>query len=347
MYFCNRFLVPILFFTFFTNYLCFSKMQKEEICLKEEFNKPSKKLNFVLGLCCLSLLIFTVYQRESDEVPVQLKDQFNPESLILNFLATYSMNFICTFFHELGHGLASKFLTGRIFNIHLGAGADDDPITLFECKGVYLDGFDPLVGFTKHFESKEFRKAVLKAYKEFFVSHQRELIDLNDDEIAKRFVESNELKTVLAEFKISDRNKVLINLAGGMCGIGANFLIKMVFGFVSNMIEQKEDNFLSNFRLALKKAFSLDQIYVNQLFNMLVPMNYSNNVRGDAVEVWRALGCSEGLIKGVSYLEPYLLMLVFVGLIFRDSGEKENRLFFDKVLIGLTNFFLQGYLNFN
>ncbi len=106
--------------------------------------------------------------------------------------------------------------------------------------------------------------------------------------------------------------------------------------------------FLQNFKNALFQSVTFDQIVINQLFNMLVPMKNANQLGSDAAKVWQELGVKNSTIQSVADIQPYLQMLAFIALSFKqaDSNTKDQRYIADKILIGLTNYFLQGFAQF-
>jgi hypothetical protein len=253
-----------------------------------------QKYNFVLGACLLSLSLL-LHELESDTIPDTLKRQFMPKNLATNFTSNYLMNFIVTFFHELGHGVAKKVLTGCDFKIHLGKNSNTVGMPILDSKYFAIDGLDSMAGFNT---------------------------------------------AGLGIKRYSPLQKILINLSGGVAGILGYFVLRTVIFLIS-------DN-SKNLKNIFYRAITLDQIVVNQVFNMIIPMLNGDCLVGDAVAVYRALGIKDGTIKNIANIEPYLAMLAFIALAFKKSSNNIDNFSFvaDKILIGLSNCFLQGYLQF-
>lgn len=277
----------------------------------------SLKNNIAIGACLLALIFLGVYQAQLDRMPEALKFQFKPQNLALNFASTYCMNFACTFFHELGHGIAKKILTGADFKIHLGKNSDGNNSDeraqpLIDSKYFSIDGLDPMAGFN-----------MLKSG------------------------ESEELK------EYTSLQKILINLAGGASAILGYYLLRTaifcVQNFcVSNFCVRDNISVLQNFKNALSQAITVDPIVIHHLFDMLVPMQSAGKLHGDAATVWQELGIKNSVIKSVADIQTCLQMLAFIALSFKqsDSDTTNQRYVADKILIGLANYFLQGFAQF-
>lgn len=267
------------------------------------------KNNVAIGACLLTLIFLGAYQAQIDQMPESLKSQFKPQNLALNFASSYCMNFACTFFHELGHGIAKKILTGSDFKIHLGknyAGKNSGGIglALIDSKYLSIDGLDPMSGFNSSESCK-----------------------------VKRYTPSQ---------------KILINLAGGASAILGYYLLRTFIFFIYNLYEQENTKILQNLKNAFSQAVTFDQIVLNQLFNMFIPMQNSDKFGSDAAKVWQELGVKNGITKSVADIQPYLQMLAFIALAFKqaDSNTRDERYIADKFLIGLANYFLQGFAQF-
>ncbi len=169
------------------------------------------KHNVAIGSCLLALMFLGVYQAQANQMPESLESQFKPENLALNFASTYCMNFACTFFHELGHGIAKKILTGSDFKIHLGKNfadknCDERDQSLINSKYLSIDGFDPMSGFNTS-ESDAQGKYKQKKY--------------------------------------TSLQKILINLAGGLSGILGYYLLRTAIFFIYNLCECENNNFFA------------------------------------------------------------------------------------------------------
>lgn len=144
--------------------------------------------------------------------------------------------------------------------------------------------------------------------------------------------------------KYNSMQKIFINLAGGLSGIIGYYLLRTLISFGSNLHAGKNDSAVQCFKNALLHSVTIDQIVVSQLFNMFIPMGDCS----DAVKVWQELGVKNSSIKTVADLQPYLAMLAHIALAFKqaNSGLYDKRHASDKVLIGLSNFFLHGFMQF-
>lgn len=273
---------------------------KTEICREA----VDVKDNFTAAACLLGIMFLLSYQAQIDHMPQSLRSQFVPKNLAINFASSYCMNFAATFFHELGHGVAKKMLTGCDFKIHLGKNSSGRTFPIIDSKDLSLDGFDPMSGFN----SSESNKNV----------------------------------------KYTSSQKILINLAGGVSGILGYYFLRTFIFFIYNLCEQENTHFSQNLGNALPQAVTFDQIVLNQLFNMLVPMQNANIFGGDAAKIWQELGIKKNIIKSVADLQPYLQMLAFIALSFKqaDSSVQDERYMMDKLLIGWANYFLQGFGQF-
>jgi hypothetical protein len=252
------------------------------------------KYNISMGACLLALMFLGVYQAKIDQMPESLKSQFRTQSMVLNFASSYCMNFACTFFHELGHGIAKRIITGRDFKVHVGGSYGSKKCGIIDLKYLSIDGFDPLVGFS----SSESYKAE----------------------------------------KYTSLQKIIVNLAGGVSGILGYYFLRAVIFFIHN----------HDFKNALSQSITIDQVVINQLFNMLIPMQNTNVLGSDAAKVWQELGVGENSIKYIADIQPYLQMLAFVALAFKQSASSvdDQRYIADKILIGFSNYFLQGFVQF-
>ncbi|MFH1253932.1 MAG: hypothetical protein V1646_00705 [bacterium] len=259
------------------------------------------KGNVAISACLLTLMFLGVYQAQVDQMPESLKSQFKPQNMALNFASTYCMNFTCTFFHELGHGIAKKILVDSDFKIHLGKNSSRITCPIIDSKYLSIDGFDPMSGFNS--------------------SESCNLV------------------------RYSSLQKILINLAGGASGILGYYFLRTFIFFIYNLYEQKNTRILQNLGNALSQAVVVDQIVLNQLFNMFIPMaQNSSQFGGDAAKVWQELGIKNNVIKSVADIQPFLQMFAFIALSFKQSGsdQTDQRYMADKILIGLANYFLQG-----
>ncbi|MFA6535421.1 MAG: hypothetical protein WCS92_04140 [Candidatus Babeliales bacterium] len=167
-------------------------------------------------------------------------------------------------------------------------------------------------------------------------------IDGFDPMVGYSSSESNKL------VKYTSSQKILINLAGGASGILGYYFLRTFIFFIYNLYEQENTQILQNLRNALSQAVTVDQVVLNQLFNMFIPMQNANVFGGDAAKVWQELGIKNSAIKSVADIEPCMQILAFIALSFKQakSDKADQRYIADKIFIGLANYFLQGFVQF-
>jgi hypothetical protein len=272
------------------------------------------KYNFTSGACLLTIMFMLCYQAQVDQMPDSLKSQFRPQNLALNFASTYFMNFACQFFHELGHGLAKKIVAGCDFKIHLGKCSSGD-----SSSGENSSGTAQALIDSKYLS-----------------------LDGFDPNLGFNTAESKSVK------KYTATQKIIINLAGGLSGIFGYYLLRTAIFFIQNNFTHRSNALSENFKNAFSHAITFDQIVLTQLFNMLIPMQNGDQLGGDAVKVWQELGVKDSSIKSVADIQPYLMMAAFVALAFKQANIKalDERYISDKILIGLSNYFFQGFAQF-
>ena len=148
--------------------------------------------------------------------------------------------------------------------------------------------------------------------------------------------------------KYTSLQKILINLAGGASGILGYYFLRTFIFFIYNFCEQENTQILQNLGNALSQAVTVDQVVLNQLFNMFIPMQNANVFGGDAAKIWQELGIKKNIIKSVADVQPYLQILAFIALSFKQakSNKADQRYIADKILIGLANYFLQSFVQF-
>lgn len=271
------------------------------------------KYNALCGACALFLIFLIVYECQVDHMPESLKAQFYPKNLALNFLSTYFMNFACTFFHELGHGVAKKILTGSDFKIHLGNEKNGEDQSIIDSKFLSIDGIDSLLGYN--------------------VANDKNL-------------------------KYNKLQKIIINISGGVSGILGYYLLRTIIFFVYNICDKNFDGSLFKketfgcfgiFKKSLFDAISFDQIVVKHLVDMLVPMqNDKGKLVSDAAKIWRDLGVKDANIHSIAKYQDSIAMLLSIIAVFKQANSNcfEKKYFADKILIGLANYFLQGFMTF-
>lgn len=148
--------------------------------------------------------------------------------------------------------------------------------------------------------------------------------------------------------KYSRLQKILINLSGGCAGMLGYCFIRAAIFLIYNFCNHENLSFTQNVKNAFLDAVALDQIVISQLFNMFVPMSFDGKLSGDAVAIWQAIGVKDSMIRSVADIQPYLMMLAFVALAFKqaESHVDDEHFVADKIFIGLSNYFLQGFFRF-
>ena len=317
---------------------------------------PGRYLKFVFCLCLAEAL----YLSANDQTQQGINSQLSFPSLSKNFLREYSSRAAVNFSHELGHALAAKIAGYQNIRVNLGSNSSGQVqkklLTLF---GVSLGGLDPNQGLTEWDapETKETSAAIermflrdIVAYAKKHAMNVKDVTAEQQKEILAKTLESDEVTALLMiEAKKNRGKNAYVMLAGGTFGLLAHFCIKFAYHAIAQACDaaRRAEGAGSILASACQEAINLDSIAVQQLFNMLMPYKTESGGRSDGAVFWEdCVGVSPAVTGVASEMAPYLERVAEMALAFKESKNPDAE-FHSKMLMGLLNHELRGYLRFH
>ncbi len=338
----------------FTNVLPTPPLSKPVIPeIQTPTNRPSRLQKFFNpALTLLYIELFYLTAQNSSKQAV--RDQLATDQLCKNFLKEYFSHFIATFFHETGHALVAKALTGKQTKVHLGS--TNSTTKPYLTAGNYtLNGLNPSQGFTEYAPSynnfQDISGQVYELFTHYCETHNIDFDALSQQDIHAILVKLKDTPEFAALEKKLERNKpkeISILLAGGLAGLSGYFLVKMFGNFLINCATHQATNTWENFKQACSQTFCkesilFDSVTIHQLFSMLVP--FSTGIgSSDGSRLWKTLGANEEAVDAVGKCAPYIEMGVHATLACNNPKATKDAALTDKILIGLINYQLRHLL---
>ncbi len=279
----------------------------------------------------------------SESTQQNLKEQITPLALLKNFITQYTSHATATFFHELGHAVATRLLTNQPTTIHLGNVQHQDP-PLLDLGCIKIEGLSPTAGTTS-IESALTDKQVAAYMGQQFGKYCKEH-QLNAKAMTREQVETmlKELATTPHQ-TIAEKNRVkeaVILLAGGCTAIASHYLMKFLWIWAQQRIKSNK----TSWKTAAAQALAPDQIIIEQLLTMLWPNNLDNNALSDGGKLWRnCLEIDQGIINTASRIAPAVSLATGMVLTKKIKGQQPAAI--DLLLLTLLNYQLYGYLHFS
>jgi hypothetical protein len=271
----------------------------------------------VASAATLYYLTANTKQREN------LLTQVKPQNLLINFITEYTKHISATLAHEAGHATAHKMITGKGCTIHIGSTQTTrNQKPLFTIGNIHIDGLVPTQGHVNHqfVPQEEIDAAVATCITNYCNNHKISPKQLTSDSIAD-ICASNEFKAFRKSLLPTTPQYALFVLAGGMAGITANQLSKL-----------------------LLKEKGPDSVLILQLLNMLIPCAQNSD---GAAFLRDCAHTPEQVIQTLIALAPFIDIAAEIYCVTSDTQAKPNSPLHSQVLIGVINYFLRGYLRFH
>ncbi len=313
-----------------------------------EITKYSRVLTAIL---LIELLVFV--SMANNETKTVLLEQVEPKNLLKNIAQEYCCSFITTMCHEFGHAGMAKLLNGDAINVHIGAspkaGTENTSKSLLSLGGVHLDGVNPTTGYALY--STPLENAALSTEKileltgDYCSRNNIAVTKENIQDLIKQAVANCDRQEFVQHVPVSKKKQAAILLAGGMCGIIGNLLMKFGINFVRELIYNSSDCFKQKLLLSAKDTLTLDHITINQLFNMFMPFQTAGGGRSDASKLYaQCLHVPEEYLDAISPITPYCDMFAEWCLVYADRSCDSRVPVYDTVLITFLNYCLRGYV---
>ncbi|MBY0353667.1 hypothetical protein K2W90_04865 [Candidatus Babeliales bacterium] len=299
-------------------------------------------LKGLVALAFLQLYYFTAPKHTQE----RLKEQFSPKNLAFNFAGEYSSYFLMTLIHELGHAAVANYINNDPINIHMGGNDNsklDDP--LFATDHFTLDGLSPLEGLTIYRLSTQMTdKLLFVEYLQDCLKNNETLETISAEKFGtfkEAFVNSPAYQELLQKLENNKSKENLILAAGGIAALSVNTLFKFMRSMAKSYQENAEA--LDALKASFGAAFSIDKIVLNQVLSAFLPCSKNS----DGAKLWRNIaGVPEGVLEFCYTAAPYVDMLGECYLAYKDPRAESAKLP-DKLMIGLINYLLRGYLRFH
>ncbi|MBX9830362.1 hypothetical protein K2X40_00250 [Candidatus Babeliales bacterium] len=297
------------------------------------------------GLVALTFLQI-YYLTAPKHTQKRLEEQFMPKSLALNFAGEYSSYFLMTLIHEFGHAAVANYINNDPINIHIGnnsAEKSDEP--LFATDHFTLDGLSPLEGLTVYRLSTQMSdKLLFVEYLQDCLKNNESLETISAEKFStfkEAFVNSPAYQELLQKLENNKSKENLILAAGGIAALSANTLFKLMRSMAKSYQENAEA--LDAIKASLGAAFSIDKIVLNQVLSAFLPSSKNS----DGAKLWRNItGIPEDALEVCYTAAPYVDMLGECYLAYKDPRAEGSKTP-DKLMIGLINYLLRGYLRFH
>ncbi len=306
-----------------------SKISSDKIETKKQSlslsAKPKQKtITTALVLAIVAELIITAASQDTKN---KMLEQLNIKNLVLMFLKEYTTQATITLLHELGHAVATYFITGQQADIHLGA--YEETIPIIALGRIKIDGLNSTIGKTTNTSRiEQCIKNNLETIAHYCTTYCIDPASLTENKL----IEILEKAGIDAHLRIKE---ACILLAGGCTAIISHCLIKLLLMLFYN----KKTN-------SLTSVFTIDHIVMEQLMTMLWPMQL-NTMLSDGGKLWKTcLGASKKTIETVSSYANGVIFASELALAYKKSqGQQHNAI--DLMLIAILNKQLHGYLHFS
>lgn len=322
----------------------------------------SKSAAPILKSILYFLILETILIHADDQSREILNEQLQYKNLLLNIVSNYGFKFFATICHELGHAYAAKLINGSQIDIHIGANSGSEE-SLLKIGGLSIDGFDPRIGYSvfqapceNHKELNDMISKLIEENKknENFTAttideHQQKDIDY----LINKLKESPNFQSIKKNIvKINPLKRAIILLAGGISGIFGHFIAKTATNIVVNTLSTQHNSYVEKInhinkdllKQSMLKACMPDQVYFNQIMNMLIPFNTGNSC-SDGSKLWEeCVGINPSIIRSIEKITPSLEIIIeqYLANIEATNQNANNQTI---VLIGLLNYLYGGLVH--
>ena len=283
--------------------------------------EENKLVNTLATPIIVASLALVLWITAPDDVKASLRTQCHPGNLTTNFLKEYTTWALVTLSHEIGHALTHRLLTGNPSTIHLGSSAPDST-PLVTLGALSIDGLNPKTGRTQcSLVNPDQFDVIIGPFLQTYCE-QHHLIRQNLTLTQIYYIlQSKEFETFKQKQDLPANKKALFLLAGGLSGLLTYHLTQ----------------------LCITKGIRLDHISYAQLICALIPTSNQS----DGAQLWRdCLGIPQKHIDTAIALSPFIAMAAEVLCSVTSPANKKAPLH-STLLLGLINYFMQGYLRFH
>lgn len=292
--------------------------------------------NNALALLSACLALSNIYVNGSEHDKKAIRAQLQPLALAKNIITTFSTTALVTFFHEFGHAYTAYLLTGSPINIHLGKNSFHKSGTIMRIgNGIAIDGFNPNIGYTNYNTLNTIDEhAIQQEIADYCSQHHITNINSARSEIISLVKQLCGKQSAITNHQ--PYKEACITLAGGLCGLFANFCIK----FMQHSWHASKKT--SYYTIAMR-ATSLNYNDYAQLINMLLPVNE----HFDATKFYTLLGVPPQVLHDLQETIDAQFIEMALHLIYEFNRAHGGNNPASIIQLALINNITRGYAEFS